>query len=479
MVVSDDTILQYFDRQPRQVQVDLVRTLRDKWSTATCHVIRAPVAAGKSDFAVAIARWVACEFGLTVTICPPTYELQRQYESGFKDLASLKGQNAYRCGLENSYRSCGAIKNKCSKCKHTAATLAATASQLRLMLPYTLLGTKGTVGYPDVLIIDEAHKLVEEQREAQTVKLWRDKHPWPRDMETHADVVQWLDNCHRVDPHKTRSAARAMLLDKDVPVLVDATQDLYAGKLKDVLKFVSLSGRKAKPTLWPPARVKVVILMSATINARDVYELGLDRFHQVAYHDCDSPILPSSRPFYVMPYVDMAYKDRALSVPELAAYIDRCASVHVDWAGFVHATYELAIQLRAYLTGPRYVWHTKDNKDQVLADFRADGGRSGRILVGSGLTEGVDLVGDIARWQVLTSIPYASMGDAATVARSELDPEFYADAAVKSLIQAYGRVCRTPTDHGATYIFDSRFKQLYDEWTYLFPPWFRDAVRWS
>ena len=62
--------------------------------------------------------------------------------------------------------------------------------------------------------------------------------------------------------------------------------------------------------------------------------------------------------------------------------------------------------------------------------------------------------------------------------KAEKDPEWYDWQAIKAILQACGRVCRTPTDRGVTYIFDQKFRRLYTEREYLFPNWFKDSVRW-
>jgi len=230
----------------------------------------------------------------------------------------------------------------------------------------------------------------------------------------------------------------------------------------------------ARPILWPKS-VKKIVLLSATINEIDVHELGLDRHHDVVYHHCGSPIPPSVRPIYYQPHVNMAYKNKELSIPVLAECINAVLADKPE-SGIIHTTYADANALRPFLSNPRLLWHTHDNKQMVYNQF-ITGARNGRVLVGSGFTEGIDLKGDLARWQILTKVPSLSLADPAVAMKAQSDPGWYAWQSVKNLIQASGRVCRTPEDYGETYIFDSQFKRLYTDRRYLFPAWYQDSVR--
>ena len=90
--------------------------------------------------------------------------------------------------------------------------------------------------------------------------------------------------------------------------------------------------------------------------------------------------------------------------------------------------------------------------------------------------EGVDLPDDLGRWQVITKIPWPSLGDAAIAALAERDPEWYLWETAKTVIQAGGRVSRHENDYGVTYCLDSSFMRLYNEGQHLLPRWFLDCL---
>jgi Rad3-related DNA helicase len=64
---------------------------------------------------------------------------------------------------------------------------------------------------------------------------------------------------------------------------------------------------------------------------------------------------------------------------------------------------------------------------------------------------------------------------------SQEDPEVYNAEVIRGVVQQSGRICRTPTDIGTTYILDASFQSLY--WrcrkSGLFPDYFLEALEWK
>jgi uncharacterized membrane protein YgcG len=93
------------------------------------------------------------------------------------------------------------------------------------------------------------------------------------------------------------------------------------------------------------------------------------------------------------------------------------------------------------------------------------------------MEEALDLRGDLARWQVLCKAPFQNTGDSRVAHRLE-DGQWawYYRAALRTVIQACGRVVRAPDDHGATYLADSSLLQLFDRARTDMPAWFEEQV---
>jgi Rad3-related DNA helicase len=98
-----------------------------------------------------------------------------------------------------------------------------------------------------------------------------------------------------------------------------------------------------------------------------------------------------------------------------------------------------------------------------------------QMLLTPSMTEGVDLVGDKCRFQVLLKAPYRTLGDPRVnyLLNEEGDWEWYNDVTAREIIQSVGRAVRTPDDHATYYVLDSKFDQVLSGRT---PEWFEDAI---
>jgi Rad3-related DNA helicase len=120
------------------------------------------------------------------------------------------------------------------------------------------------------------------------------------------------------------------------------------------------------------------------------------------------------------------------------------------------------------------MYHTKDNKAKQFEKWTAseDG-----VFIGAGMTEGINLKGKLASWQIVTKCPFPSLADPAIRAKKDLDEKWYVWVTIRDVLQAYGRVCRGPEDYGKTFIVDSAFTTLYNKHRELFPKWFKEAIK--
>jgi Rad3-related DNA helicase len=67
---------------------------------------------------------------------------------------------------------------------------------------------------------------------------------------------------------------------------------------------------------------------------------------------------------------------------------------------------------------------------------------------------GLDLKGDLGKWQVIVKLPYPSLANKRVKMLFEKDPGWYKMKMFISLIQAAGRCTRTKEDESVTYILD-------------------------
>lgn len=101
-----------------------------------------------------------------------------------------------------------------------------------------------------------------------------------------------------------------------------------------------------------------------------------------------------------------------------------------------------------------------------------------RILIGQSISTGLDLP-NIPKWQIITKLWFPPITDPAIAKRRKVDETFYTHLCICQIVQAAGRVKRTPDDGGPTLILDENFGWFYQRYKDHFPKWFRQALVWK
>lgn len=467
-------LLSYFPLPtPRPNQVTAAPKIQEALRTSDIIVIRCPTGGGKTPLKVMIARYLAEEFGMSSNLLFPSNIVLEQNVAPYPDVVPLHRQSAYRC--DTYRRTCGDTRAKgkyfCRGCTFTAARTACKSAKIRAFNYWTYMANKL---WAPVLLIDEGHKVREVLEDMRVMKVWRHKHKFPADLRTVADVIAWAEK------QETKAAKELVssLVQIRGTTVVEYCTETYRGRDEELLKITLPTIKDAGVFLWPN-KVKKIVLLSATIDWKDIEELGLDN-RVVTFVDIESPIPPANRPVVIAPSVNMSYAYLNQALPLLAEKIETALAAHPDERGLIHLPYSIAALIRPLLSNDRLLWHTRDDKSDVLHEFRTS--LEPRVLIASGLYEGVDLPYDQARWQIIGKVPYLNLGDEVVKKKMESDRDWFAWEAIKRLLQACGRIVRTPDDFGITYLFDSNFTRLWNEDNRrplnrrMFPPFFRQAV---
>lgn len=117
---------------------------------------------------------------------------------------------------------------------------------------------------------------------------------------------------------------------------------------------------------------------------------------------------------------------------------------------------------------------------EILENFKKYDKGPAVLITPSGF-EGVDLPGDLSRYQVIVKTPYASLGDKRIKHILDVYPDIYALTALMKLTQGAGRSVRSKDDHAVTYILDSAAQKLWtaknNEWQDEFTHSFRSILQ--
>lgn len=469
--------------QLRDVQRDVLLKLEEKFDSSDVFIIRAPVASGKSLLSMTIARYLQQRNKWKSRILVPNNMLLQQYLERFPSVNTLKKRESYICSLYEKQtvkydcgehtKLTGTSKKRgayCKGCPYVGALRKAQAMPYVVINNYTYLAYRL---YGEGLVIDEGHLLQGMIKDLAAKKLWHHDYEFPSYVRTYGQLLRWVtERLTRTPNDKKLKELKAELLSNKVHYLVEKGYSLYRGEERECLKLIPVDVKDQPPLLWPLGKVKKLFFLSGTINRKDVEDMGLgDR--RICVIDAPSPIPVERRPLHLDLRFNLSAAANGRDVPKLADYLVELAETKPG-RGFIHAPYALAKQLSLLLNNhPRFLFHSNQNKQAIFKEFQET---EGKIMVASGMYEGIDLADDLARWQVICKVPWANLTEPAMQYLAQQDPEGYANEAARLVVQAYGRVCRNPNDFGETFIVDRSFKRLYNDYRDLFPNWFCDAV---
>lgn len=473
----------------RECQVSALSQLEEAWDKYDVFILSCPVASGKSLQAITIGEWLRLQ-GLSSAIITPQVLLQDQYTQEFPDLPSLKGRSHYCCN-DPMYESCEdrftVGSSYCSECDYVKAKSAVVQAPVGVYNLYSYLFLDRT---SDILILDEAHSVASQLQEFYSLKIWQHEDNYPKNLHTQGDAVIWMEkHCSKLeleadltsDPKERLKLLRKV--NKFTRLIRGINRDpghfFYENKMAEFrgtqrpcIEIRPVTLQHTSRTLWK--QHKKIVMMSATLHPNDIEYLGL-KGKRCKYIEVDSPIPAANRPIVIKPTAQMTYATLKDSIPKVCDAINNLLEKH-QGKGMIHITYGMIPLFKKYLTSDRFMWHTEKTRLSVYEKFRTS--KDNRVLVACGMSEGIDLAGVDYEWQVIAKIMFPSLGDALVKRQKEQEPKWYAWQAIKTTIQQTGRICRTPTDYGITYILDSSFVFLYQSNRELFPNYLKEALQW-
>ena len=228
----------------------------------------------------------------------------------------------------------------------------------------------------------------------------------------------------------------------------------------------------------------VRIYMSAYPGDKEVFcrSIGLDPRY-VAWLTLGSTFPVENRPIVMGLIGSMGKKNVNSTLPAVLRTCAKILDKHVGEKGIIHCnSYKLGEQIVAHFQGSAHAGRllfpkTAEDREEYFRLHMTS--KEPTVIVSPSMTEGFDFSGDLARWQIIAKMPYPYLGDRQVAAKKEQDPAWYDAQTVGTIIQATGRVVRSETDRGVTYILDSDFMYLWDRRKAMFPKWWKDAMVWG
>lgn len=228
---------------------------------------------------------------------------------------------------------------------------------------------------------------------------------------------------------------------------------------------------------------KCIVMMSATVLDVNVMcrSLGIDRKHVAAYR-VKNRFPKENRPIKIIPVAKMTGGKSRMGEwgPPLVNKVNQLVRQHKGEKGIIH-THNFAIMdyllrrcdgdVKKRLTHQ----HSFKDKKEMLAAHAADKGDP--VMIAPAMHEGIDLDGDLSRFQIICKVPYANCFDDEQLARRvEIDRDYYTWLTALKLVQSYGRSVRSKDDYAITYILDESIYKFMDDAKKMLPGWFKEAI---
>lgn len=124
---------------------------------------------------------------------------------------------------------------------------------------------------------------------------------------------------------------------------------------------------------------------------------------------------------------------------------------------------EITAELRARPNAKKYKLFEQKQGEKLadtLAAFKAYTGGPA-VLISPSIFEGVDLPGDLSRFQVMVKAPFPSLGDKRIKFILDHHPDLYSLTTIMKCIQGAGRSIRSKDDFAVTYVLDKNMERLW------------------
>jgi ATP-dependent DNA helicase DinG len=440
-------------------------------------------------------------FALTIT-----KTLQDQYKSLFDDTSILKGKSNYQSTLDPSIdvelesiiipRKVLEEHRRNNLCPYHNDRNSALVSKFSALNYKMFLSLPGHIKHKNYIVCDEASELEDEiirqfsilidikklrkfnvkifplaSTKSETVRKWVDEilatiseqvgeiHDKSKSGLTQSDTtkLRYLKNIHR-----TLSLISETWSKCEYVVQVEDKFNIKVTPLKvDMLtKYIFRYAEK-------------VLLMSATIidHKNLAKTLGIKNYK---YIESDSTFDPAKAPIYISKTNKLNHANLQKALPLVAEQIDAICKKHSGEKGIIHThTNAITSYIKNNVKCKRFLFRdeTATNEDILEIHERS---KEPTILVSPSLGLGIDLKGDLARFQIIVKAAYLPLGDNRIKKMFDQDKQWYQNKMLSNFIQQCGRGIRSKDDHCVTYVLDATIFNAVIRSKNLLPKYFLD-----
>lgn len=424
-----------------------------------------------------------------------TKALQDQYTSTFKDTGILKGQSNYQCTVEPTLSvdvaPCLYVSNLKQKCWSTNSCPYYTERNNMLISKFSTLNYSMFFSLPNhlkkrkIILCDEGSELEDQLVNQFTceidisflVKTKTELISFPIE-NTKSKIYDWLKKViinvsKNVEYYKNKISNKTKTsevlklkneynglvnLHQKISTLIETFYDSdYIIEQEDrIIKFVPTKVDNLSKQIFDHA--DHVVIMSATIIDHKNFTKNLG-IHDYEYITVDSAFDPIKSPIYIMVKQKINFKNLPSMLPTLVKQIKDLLKEHPNEKGVIHThTQYITNYIRDNLKSDRLLCREYDIKNEDLLELHEKSDKP-TVLVSPSMTYGVDLKGDLAKFQIILKAPWLPTKDKRIEKLMKMDKHWYVNRMLCTLIQACGRGTRSENDECVTYILDG---SIYD-----------------
>jgi len=268
--------------------------------------------------------------------------------------------------------------------------------------------------------------------------------------------------------------------DRPWVVNVDETKDRSGNKTKKIQLKPVYVDRFLENYIWSRGNKRVI--SSATIPYRNEIETWCERIGlpgETALISKTMPFKKQHRPIITGTLTgSMSGSDESENWNDAMEKILEIKEHHKGERGLIHTNSYLRAEKVKESLGNEVVMVDEKEKDQsvVIDEWQSS---EKQLLASPAMNEGVDLHGDLCRWQVLLKVPFGMVGDSrVSYFLNELHQwDWYYQTASIHIQQSVGRAVRgpEPSEAAAFYVLDSKFEDVIGDRTNP-PKWFSEAI---
>lgn len=278
-----------------------------------------------------------------------------------------------------------------------------------------------------------------------------------------------------LDKHVCKVRRFLDLYDKDNWVLSEIAADSYSKSSRKIqFKPIDIAPYTSE-MLYDHG--DTIIMMSATIIDKDAFMecVGIPK-DAASFISLPSPFPVENRPIMYSGIGKMNASSINDTLPRMAEAVKAILAQHKGEKGIIHChSYKVANYLKKNIRSSRLLIHNSSNRDIILEKHKKS--KSASVLLSPSMAEGVDLKGNLSRFQVICKVPYPYLGDKLVKKKMYKWKWWYPLQTAKTILQAVGRSVRSKDDTAVTYILDSDFERFYNSNRSMFPQTFKESLK--